>query len=281
MFLIVHIDNMSDGPDLDDCDDVRSISSIAVSSEGVAQHSQDLKPAGDTEFTGLAAQDDDKDDDRTAIEYARDNGLCRNHITERYEEVAAIQEDVYSGCLVDSHLPQFDLGMGFKVEERVSVSKNGAALLAKISQEEAAESINALVFPLPGRRAPGIRKLELPLLRSDHETDCKNFANRDGFEIKLKDIRLPLETVDEENGQGLGWPARFWDIGSTMLDKCKAEKIGMSKDTALYLQSALKITWTAEDDKNLWQTEMKYKRVRALVPYSKVIALTIVLESSS
>jgi len=52
-------------------------------------------------------------------------------------------------------------------------------------------------------------KLELPLIKTDHEMDCKNFARRDDFEIKLCDIKLPLEMVDEENNEGLAWPSRF------------------------------------------------------------------------
>ncbi|KAE9371387.1 hypothetical protein N431DRAFT_410045 [Stipitochalara longipes BDJ] len=103
-------------------------------------------------------------------------------------------------------------------------------------------------------------KLELPLLKTDHEADYKNFAKRDDFEIKLCDIKLPLETVIEENNEGLVWPSRFSCMGAEVLEKLKQEKISVSRDDMTCLQNALKHGWTEEDDRNLWKSEQRYKR---------------------
>jgi hypothetical protein len=260
---------MTDHPEFNEYDYPDWVS-VAVSSDGLNQTS--IPATNGAEVTSHPQPELDVDfEDLAPLEYARASGLTRNHVTEEYAEVDAIQDDVYPGCLADSHLPQFDLGTGFKVEERVSVSKEGAALLASVAHEEVAESIDALILPMLGARSSTCKaKLELPLLRSDHETDCKNFGRREGFEIKLQDVRLPLESVDEENGQGLGLPSRFWNIGPKLLEQLKGEKIGISKDTIAYLQDALKAAWTAEDEENLWNSEIKYKRVSRKLQFRRL-----------
>jgi len=259
---------MSGHPELDEHNYPDRVS-VAVSFDGLNQTSTPV--TNDPETASHPQSELDVEvEDPTPLQYARVNGLTRNHVTEKYAEVDAIQDDVYPGCLEDSHLPQFNLGTGFKPEERVSVSKEGAALLASVAQEETAESIDALILPMLGARSSTCKaKFELPLLRSDHETDCKNFGRREGFEIKLQDVRLPLESVDEENGQGLGLPSRLWDIGPKLLEQLRGEKIGISKDTIAYLQDALKVAWIAEDEETLWNSEVKYKRVRRKLQFRR------------
>lgn len=212
---------------------------------------------------GYSESDDESEEiDPTPLDYARMNGLARNYLAEKYAEVEAIQQDTVLDLLPDSHIPQFKLGEEIKVEERISVSKDGATLLASIARAETVEIIDALIIPmLEPKKNIATLKLELPLLRSHHKTDCKNFGKREGFEIRLRDVKLPLEAVNEEAGQGLGLPARFWDIGPQVLEQLKAEKINISKDGLSCLQESLKVVWTKEDSQGLWNSEVKYNRV--------------------
>jgi hypothetical protein len=162
----------------------------------------------------------------------------------------------------DSHLRSFDFGPELGVEERLSISKEAALLLASITREQTAEEIDVLVSPML-HSIDGIKKLklELPLLRSDHEADCKEFGRKEGFEIKLKDVKLPLEIVNIENGEGLQWPSHFRALGTKIAKELKQERISVSKDTVGYLSRKLTSVWTEEDEEDLWKREQSYKRV--------------------
>jgi hypothetical protein len=201
-------------------------------------------------------------DELTPLEYARMNCLARDHLAEGYIRIEEIQKEFVDHSTGDSHLPQFKLGGEFKVEERLSMSKDGATLLASIVQAETGDAIKLLIKPmLEFKKKSSMSKLELPLLRTNHQTDCKQFAQREGLNIKLQDVKLPLEVVDDANGLGLGWPAQFWEIGPQLLEKLRGVKINASKDGINFLQDALKVDWTHEDHHALWNIEMKYKKV--------------------
>lgn len=245
-------------------EDLGNVSSAGILSEASAN-------VDDTELTRHLenqARDEPKSDDEseeidpTPLDYARINFLARDHLAENYAEVEAIQQDVVLDLLPDSHLPQFKLGKEIKVEERMSMSRDGAALLASIARAEGVEAIDSLIIPmLELKKSVATSKLELPLLRTHHKSDCKSFGKSEGFEIRLRDVRLPLEVVNEEAGQGLTWPARFWGIGSQVLEQLRAEKIGVSKNGMNCLQESLNVVWTGEDNQSLWNSEVEYKRV--------------------
>jgi hypothetical protein len=212
----------------------------------------------------LSPPPDDIDDEIPPLEYARSNGLACDHMADRlvFSELAYLQTAAHHSLADDSELHHFNFGCEFKLEERITISKDGAQLLSSIAQQEAAEAIDALVLPMLKTRSIISRaKLELPLLKTDHETDCKNFARRDDFEIKLCDIKFPLEVVNEENNEGIAWPSRFSSIGAHVLEKLKQEKITVSREDLIHLQDALKRPWTEEDNITLWNSEQKYKRV--------------------
>lgn len=201
------------------------------------------------------------------LEYARSNGLSRDYLAERlgFSDLEQLQHVVDAKQLDSSHLRQFNLGSEIRVEERLTISKDAALLLSSINREEASEDIDSLVVSMLDTRTLGWPpKLELSLLRSNHETDCREFASREGFEIKLQDVKLPLELVDDEKNEGLSWPSRFWDMGPETLQKLKAEKLAVSKDAFMFINDCLKDDWTEDDAKALWNDEQKYKKVRGL-----------------
>jgi hypothetical protein len=227
----------------------------------IAQH---ILSEGPNNLTLPDSLEDEIDDEPPPLQYARSNGLARDHLADQlvFSELVKLQTAVQHGLADDSELPQLYFGSELKVEERVTISREGAQLLSCIAHEDAAEAIDTLVFPMLKNRSIVRRNiLELPLLKTDHETDCRNFARRDNFEIKLCDIKLPLEMVNEENNEGLVWPSRFSLVGTKVMEELKQEKMGVSRDILNYLQNALKNQWTEEDDENLWDSEQKYKRV--------------------
>lgn len=197
------------------------------------------------------------------MEYARLHGIARDHLTEPvgYLELIEMQELANGSICDDSDLPRFDFGPEIKVEERLTCSKEAALLISSIARETPPEEIKAITAPFfnPPRRNK--TKLELPLLKTDHESECKNFASREGFEIGLHNVKLPLEAVNEENYEGLSFPSHFWDIGPKVMEEIKVEKLGVTREAMTFLAECIRMEWTEEDEKDMWNTTQTYQRV--------------------
>jgi len=209
---------------------------------------------------------DGDDEDLTPLDYARLHGLCRNHLSEplAFEHIRALQATCLEE-LNDDSMPEFDFGPEPRLDERLSLSKDAAHLLQAVAKQDTQETIDKLIFPMLDSSDVKNAKVELPLLRSDHETDCKNFARRDSFEIKLRDVRFPLEVVDEEKNEAVGFPSSYWQLGDGIIEELKKERLEVTRDTMTYLQKALTNTWSRQDNEELWQAETKYKRASLLV----------------
>lgn len=71
--------------------------------------------------------------------------------------------------------------------------------------------------------------------------------------------------VDIEKNEGVGFPSAYWQLGDGIMEDLKKEKLEVTRDTMVYLQTALKNTWSRQDNEELWQAEMKYKRASTFV----------------
>jgi len=202
-------------------------------------------------------------DDTSVVEYARRNGLSRNHLDEEMplHQYQALIKDILDGLTSDSHLPQFNISADVDTNERLPVSKDAARLLAYLFQGETPDYNDSVILPLLYSNKVKSSRVELPLLRTDHELDCREFAKREGFEIKLKDIKLPLEELNIENNEGLECPARFMTFGQEALVALEREKIEVSREAMVYIQDALKVDFTEEDQQEVWGSLDTYKRV--------------------
>lgn len=205
---------------------------------------------------------EDDDDDLTPLEYARFHGLSRDYLADNSAliHIQALQTRLPDD-IGDDSLPQFDFGVEPRLDERLSLSKDAARLLQSVAHEDTQDTIDNLVLPMLSSSDVKRAKVELPLLRTDHETDCKKFAQWNGFEIKLEDVRFPLEVVDDEKNEGIKFPSAYWKLGDGIMEELKKEKLAVSRDTLVFLKEALTNIRTKEDDEEMWQTELKYKRV--------------------
>ncbi|CZT45533.1 uncharacterized protein RSE6_05850 [Rhynchosporium secalis] len=195
-------------------------------------------------------------------EYARQNGLAQDYLAANLEipELFDIRSRSVNNVDDDAKLPLFDLGPQLKVEERLACSREAASLLSWLTREESSDEINDIVAPL-FKDTDCIRKkkLELPLLRTDVDTDSRNFASREGFEISVQDIKLPLEAVAQ--GEGFDWIEQYKNLGGEILRDLKLEKISVTREAMVFLQACMTVSWTEEDDRELWAREQKYQRV--------------------
>ncbi|KAK6579706.1 hypothetical protein PZA11_007942 [Diplocarpon coronariae] len=208
-----------------------------------------------------------EEDCLTPLEYARQNGLSRDYLGEPlgFPELRELQCRADCEVRDDNNLPSLDLGAEIQIEERLVCSKEAALLLSWVAHEAHVQEIEALVDAYCNTPS-SIRKMkiDLPLLRTDHEADCRSFASRDGFEVKLGDVKFPLEAVG--GGEGFDWALKFANHGTELVKELKHEKLGVTRDAMTYLQEIPKTVWTEEDEKNLWDREQSYKRKAVLGP---------------
>jgi hypothetical protein len=221
------------------------------------------KAVRDSVLTPEQSENEDEDD-LTPLEYARQQCLSRDHLADTiaFDHLNALQSDLDDNILDDSHLTQLDFGPAPRVKERLSLSQEAAKLLQDISRDETNSMVESLVLSSLDVQRTKALHIELPLLRSDHNSDCKRFALWDGFEVKLHDIKLPLEKIEESDGEGLSFPRRYLDLGSKTIEDLKSEKLSVSRDAMSFLQDAIKARWTREDEEMFWAKEQKYRKVR-------------------
>lgn len=211
----------------------------------------------------MASHTNDDEEELSPLEYARLNQLCRDYLSEPlpHSHIEALQREDLEILVDHPRLPLLELPDNFSTDERLTLSKDAARLLASVTQDETDDSIDTFVLSMLDCRYSKKLRVEMPLLRSDHETDCREFALRDSFEIRLQDIQLPLEVVDEANNEGLGWSIRLRSLSIELMEQLKLEKLEVRRDTMGYFQNAVKVNWTDEDDNEIWSSLMMYKRV--------------------
>jgi len=213
-----------------------------------------------------------EEDEISPLEYARQNGLSQDYLASNlgFPELKQFQLDLADDVEDDTNLPSFDFGAEVKVEERLTCSKDAAYLLAWVSQEQMPDEIDALMAPCFEDTINRKKKLELPLLPID--TNGRKFASREGFDIKLQDVKLPLEAVGE--GEGFDWTKQYENLGSAILQDLKAEKIGVTREAIAFLQACVNVAWTEEDERQLWEGEQRYKRVR-ICPVAEAMLISL------
>ncbi|TGO51816.1 hypothetical protein BCON_0154g00360 [Botryotinia convoluta] len=198
------------------------------------------------------------------VEFARSIGVSRDHQLDNtsVEILLLMQEDIhhsFSSDLNDDHLSLFTTPE-INTNERISVSIGAARLLTSIAQNENQESIDTLTHSLLGPRDVRNLRIEIPILRSDHDFDVRGFARRDGFEVRPQDIKLPLELLSIENNEGLGFPSDFYNFETEAFETVTNEKIEVTRNSMVYLHTALKTKLTIENEQEIWESEKIHPR---------------------
>ena len=172
----------------------------------------------------------------SVIDYARFYGLISDHL-EPHPLQGTAARDTFHSLELDDHdglLPP-NLGEYGLPQERLTVDAGAAALLSSIaSRAKVPPACDNKVIDTHRIRK---LKLELPLLRSDHEVDMLNFGPR--IVPDLEQEFLPLETVNEEADEGLTWPPSCYQLPGEFANKSTSEKLHVSSNALAYLQETL------------------------------------------
>ncbi|TQN70899.1 hypothetical protein CSHISOI_04532 [Colletotrichum shisoi] len=117
------------------------------------------------------------------------------------------------------------------------------------------------------RFSRAVRKLEVPLLKSDPRHDSKALA-RAMAETRLRDFfckpnTLPFEPVDDQKDEGLGLPSSAMHFHGQLTRGAEPDELDFSEEDILYVAESLYDDWTDKDFERLIDEE---KRVRAMTP---------------
>ncbi|OAG10236.1 uncharacterized protein CC84DRAFT_1138602 [Paraphaeosphaeria sporulosa] len=196
----------------------------------------------------------------TVLEYARFHGLCSDfthELPQCYNNVS-ISDETFDRDLQD---PKDVLALTNPADElkreRFAVTKEAAMIL------KSAISLAAAPHDLPLLANEKMRilnlKLEVPILRTDNELDLLEFGS--AVMPSFDDLKIPLVPIDEENEEGLEWPSRYSGYPAQCTDRAKSEKLGVSRETLLHLQNAIKDFHLLEDSENIKQEALSYRKV--------------------
>ena len=200
----------------------------------------------------------------SVLEYARFHGLTRDY---RSTHPLEGLKDEIAAAQVEEIPSLFESDKVHRVPplERLTINKEGASLLASVFKIKNRESISFDEF-LPDYRRVERMKVEQPLLSSDHELDMIRFKCR--IVPDLNNMNIPLEEVDDELDEGMGWPSSYNKIRQQAIEKLKNEKLVFPKETFVYLSNALKPL--SPDCKDSLVQEEVEKLVRVL-PYQSLL----------
>ncbi len=169
------------------------------------------------------------------IDYARFYGLIGDHLEPHPLQGTAARAFRSLELDDDDGLLPPNLGEYGLPQERLTVDAGAAALLSSIAAlAKVPPACDDEVIDIHRIRK---LKLELPLLRSDHEVDMLSFGAR--IVPDLEQEFLPLETVNEEADEGLTWPPSCYQLPEKFANKSTSEKLHVSSNALAYLQETL------------------------------------------
>jgi hypothetical protein len=200
-----------------------------------------------------------EDEEPSVLEYARAYGLCRDYTQEQpvIDQIPTYdyQADLESPSDVPLANPAAEL-----TKERLTISKETASLLKEVlSMGRMPDDAPLDITEDSNSKRASRLKQEVPLLSTDPELDLLEFGST-AIPI-LRDLNIPLEVVDLENGEGLEWPHKYFEYPKIWDDRIKAEKLVISKDDLRFLQDAIRDLWVPEDSRQVKEGCLSYKRV--------------------
>ncbi|KAF2129603.1 hypothetical protein P153DRAFT_403383 [Dothidotthia symphoricarpi CBS 119687] len=202
---------------------------------------------------------DQGEEEPIALDYARSNDLCKNYTTElrqlRIGDTYIPSEDTIDQDLRDPSDVSITNAAAQLIRERLTLTKDAVLLLKSVFVLREAP-VSDFVAEDGRTRILNIKQ-ELPILRTDVELDLQSFGN--AAMPDLSDLRIPLESVNEENDEGFEWPSKYLAYPKLCAERARAERLAISKDVLMYLQDAIRDAYTQEDSERIKSEGLKYK----------------------
>ncbi|KAL8932011.1 MAG: hypothetical protein Q9211_006583 [Gyalolechia sp. 1 TL-2023] len=204
-----------------------------------------------------------QDKEPSLFEYARHYGLTVDHLDINPLEVLPPPDDSILQSDDESIWLQMKERAASPKSERLTAVKEASALLAVT---HAKQYENDLFQDADLSQIHRVRDLkhELPLLCSDHDVDMLSFVHR--IDPNLENEFFPLEHVDDEQGEGFGWPSSYDDLPEMFFQKVQDEKVEMGKDVLAYIRRVLDVHPQEGDESTFENEQPTYERNRIRDP---------------
>ncbi|KAI9770541.1 MAG: hypothetical protein M1840_003131 [Geoglossum simile] len=183
------------------------------------------------------------------LDYARFHGLASDHRAVPpllSSSIPSPPQDSSLQLADPQEAPHLEQLAAFPTREKLFLDREAATLLStcmwNVTHELTREELSVFAG---NRQGKGLR-VELPLLRTDHELDMRSFGRQVGTD-SLSD-NIPLEVINEQNDEGISWPLASLDLPRKFNRKLRNEKLEVSKDAILYLQSIIRGEDCTEDE---------------------------------
>lgn len=208
-----------------------------------------------------------------ADHYARDNGLTIDSLLFEWPQLVDGDQAIISTLV--------DLGPGQLIEtvqlqeclfraiipttEQWQMSATSLQILQQVcgrcKTNEVVDLVSQQCFTETSTRRR--LKLEIPVLRSDHGTDCLRLARRvNAFRKEpLPDHRLPLHPVEAEKGEGLEFPQSMVQMDKDQMKAVEEESLEVTRDTLVYLVQSLKSDMADRDRREFSENVSTYQGV--------------------
>ena len=196
------------------------------------------------------------------LDYARSHGLASDHRQHDHFENIYLE---LPGTDDEDHAKLFEIEAQAvdPLQERLVTDKNVAQILATITRPpETSLRFDEDVEPNTNKWQK--LKLELPILKTDHEGDLRQFLRPHNPSLGLE--HLPLEGLDEELDEGLGWPSYCLKLGEQIEHQCWTDKLVISKDAIGVLADVVRNEPSDADLKFDTENVPTYKRVHSHFP---------------
>jgi hypothetical protein len=196
---------------------------------------------------------------RSALDYARHHGLCAHYDREQicHGSLPTTSVDNFNQDLWDPSNMSIANTVTTLIRERLAVNKDAILLLKAVHELQQKPPDDGLK-PDRYQRIQSLKQ-ELPVLRTDNELDLLHFGSL--AVPDFKDLEIPFESVDQEDGGGFEWPTKYIAYPIQWERKIKAEKLAVSKDVLLHLRDAITDTYTDDDYENIKEDSLRYKPV--------------------
>ena len=200
----------------------------------------------------VSGSEEEGQEDFDLVEYARFYGLCedftkfnalgnfKSHL-QPVDIIQDLEDPISTGSA--QFLDETDL------KERINVDRDAAGYLKWVSQLQQERPSEEELFQLEQNRVLW-HKVEIPLLKTDHELDMYAFY-RSQRSDELPNYQIPLEQLNDEADDGMAWPSSCNGLPARYDEELAAEKISVTRDILLQLQSNIKDGFTAEDEQSI------------------------------
>lgn len=210
------------------------------------------------------------------LQYAYENNLIRDHTLDSFSvahlfnrlvqsTLPSVTEDGFTDC---SQLTDLEIPVPQIRSEKLTVSHSAFKLIHDTRRELTDGEVKSLTQDIIDSAYVSNMKLELPILRSDHERDMREFQDqmKSRRDVHIGDHRLPLDPVTVEDGEGMELPAAARSDADDFLRKFEAEKLGVTRSSLQFLADVVKDGYAEEYQ---WSFLMEEARKSKWVKVSK------------